>query len=153
MDVLGHIFAEGAFNLGLGLAEVQPRLGQVFDAAPVALAQLGGAQKAIAGVFIVVAGDVVNLARCVFHLRLARAPHRVVLLPAVPAEMHWVELRALFLTARRKALGVQRDVAHALGLQRGQHLAGAADELVQLEGKGCASLGGFDIVCCHQKTL
>ena len=153
MDVLGHIFAEGAFDLRLGLAKVQPGLGQVFDAVPVALAKLGGAQKAIAGVFVVVAGDVVNLSRGVFDLPLARAPHRVVFLTAVPAKMHRVQLRALVLAAGGKALGVQRDVAHAFGFQRGQHLARAADELVQLECKGCASLGGFDIVRGHQKTL
>ena len=67
--------------------------------------------------------------------------------------MNRVELRALVLTAGRKALGVQSEVAHALGLQRGQHLAGATDELVQLEGEGCATLRRLHVVRGHQEAL
>jgi hypothetical protein len=67
--------------------------------------------------------------------------------------MNRVELRALVLAAGRVALSIQGDVAHALGLQRGQHLAGATDELVQLEGEGCATLGRLHVVRGHQEAL
>jgi hypothetical protein len=71
LNVFGYVFAIGAFDLGLGLGQVKPGFGQVFDAATVGLAGLGWAQKAVAGVFIVIARDVVDFAGGIFHLRLA----------------------------------------------------------------------------------
>ena len=153
LNVFWLVLTVGAFDLGLGLGQVKPGFGQVFDAATVGLARSGRTQKTIAGVFVVISRYVVDLARGIFHLRLARAPHRVVLLPAIATEMHGVELRALFLAPRRVALGIQGDVAHALRLERGQHFAWATDELMQLEGEGGATLGCFDVVRSHQETL
>ena len=71
MDVLRNVFAEGAFDLGLGLGEVEPGFGKVFDAATVGLTGLGRAKKAVAGVFVVIARDVVDFSGRIFHLRLA----------------------------------------------------------------------------------
>ena len=116
MDVLGHIFSESAFYLGLGFGQVKPSLRQFFDTAPVHLASLVWAEKAVTGVFIVIAGNIVNLAWGVFRLSLPRAPDGVVFLPAVAAKMHWVELGAFFLSAGGVALRIQRNVAHALSL-------------------------------------
>ena len=71
LNVFGYVIAIGALDLGLGLGQVEPGIGQVFNAATVGLAQLGRAQKTIAGVFIVIARDVVDFAGGIFHLRLA----------------------------------------------------------------------------------
>ena len=76
----------------------------------------------------------------------------MVLLPAVSAEVDGVEPRALGLTARCEALGVQRDVALVHSLERGQHLARAANELMQLESERRAALGRTQIVCGDQEA-
>ena len=71
---------------------------------------------------------------------------------AVPAEMNRVQLDVFFLSARCEALSIQGDVPYIAWLQRGQHHAGAADELVKLEGKGWAPLWGADVVGGQQKA-
>jgi hypothetical protein len=68
----------------------------------------------------------------------------VVLLSAISAEVHRVELRAFGLTAWSEALGVQGDVSPPYRFKRGQHLSGAADELMELERKRCAALTFLD---------
>lgn len=71
MYVFRNVFAKGAFDLGLGLGEVEPGFWKFFDAATVGLAGLGWAQKAVADVLVVIAGDVVDFSGRIFHLRLA----------------------------------------------------------------------------------
>ena len=61
LHVFGHMSFERAFDFWLGLGQVQPRLRQILNVPFVRLAQVGRAQKAVPGVVIVVARDVVNL--------------------------------------------------------------------------------------------
>ena len=71
---------------------------------------------------------------------------------AVPAEVNRVQLDVFFLPARCEALGIQGDVPYIAWLQCGQYHAGAADELVKLEGKGRTPLWGADVVGGQQKA-
>ena len=153
LHVFGDMVFERTFDFGLCLRQVQPRLGQVLNAPLIGLSHIRRTQEAVSGVVVVVSGNVVNLARGVLLRGLACAPHRVVLLPAITAKVNRVQLRALLLPARCKALGIQRDVTLTSWLQRGKHFARATDELVQLEREGRAALRSLDIVGSYQEAL
>ena len=75
---------------------------------------------------------------------LLRQPHRVVLVAALAAEVHGVQ--ALVRMAGKKLLAVDRHRARARRLDRRIGVAGARDELVELEGEearlACAGVRG-----------
>lgn len=80
------------------------------------------------------------------------APHRVVFLAAVAAEVRRVKQDTLVLPARRKPLGVQRDQALADRFERAEDLAGAADELMQLEGEQGPPVGSLHVLRCLEES-
>ena len=150
-DRLRHGVLVGGLDLGLGLGQVEPALGQVFPAV-VNQVTADRAEEPVACILVIVAGDVIDLAGVKGWCPLAGAPHGVVFLPTVAAEVNGVEAGAFFLAAGSEALGVERDVSLARSLERGEHLARAANELVQLEREGCPALRGAHVVRCHQKA-
>ena len=127
--VRDRLFVSG-FDLGLIATQIQPSLRQVFKLPGVWLLWVDWAQKTVAGILTVVGTDVVDFSRQVDGGMLPRLPNWQVLLPTVSAKVGGVEVHALGLTPWGKALRIQGDVALARRLQRGEHLAGAADELV-----------------------
>jgi hypothetical protein len=84
--------------------------------------------------------------------RLSGPPDWVVLLAAIAAEVDRIELSAFGLPARREALGVEGDVSLTDRLKCGQYLAGAADELVELERKRRTALRCAHVVRSHQES-
>ena len=63
--------------------------------------------------------------------------------------MRRVKQHILLLSPRRETLSIERDMALTSRLQRGEYLAGTADELVQLERERRPALGRAHIMGSH----
>src|SRR5690554_1586093 len=135
-------------ELWFSFAEINPVFGQFFQEAFVSEVFRFWTKKAEALFSFFSVTGFADVSRAETDTVLFRTPDRMIFLAAVAAEVGAVQQGLFVLPAWGKFLCVKGNNALVGRLQRGQHLARPADELVQLEGKGRTTLWVVHFVGC-----
>jgi hypothetical protein len=118
-NLIRDCLSVSGLDLRLFAAQIQPGFGQVVDQTTILQLAPDRTKKSIAGVFVVLCADVVDLSWQVCDRSLPGLPHRQVLLTTIPAKMSGIEMNAFVLSTGCEALRIEGDMASASCPQRG----------------------------------
>ena len=143
---------EGGFHPKGYSVMIHPGVRQILNAALVFHLRANGGKKS-KSTFTIGHPKVINLAGGEAILRFVVLPHRVVFLPALPAEVGAIKEHPIHLPAGGKALGIQGDLPDVVLIQGAVNLAWSADPLVQFKSENGAAIPRLDLLGLHQEGL